>query len=248
MSNQGMSKREMRREQRRRSGMRNRLIVIGAVTLGAVLLAFALIYPTMRPVGEVVTPESVARPQVQANSAGDPDAPVRLVEYADFQCPVCATFYEEVEPQLVEVYIATGKLRFTFRSMGLFIGPESEAAAEAAYCAGDQGRFWEMHDIIFANWNGENAGAFSNPRLVAFAETIGLEMGEFRNCFNGGDYADEVQQDQLDGRQAGVDATPSFILSWTVDGEERTEFIRGLLPFDQFQVKIDAALAEMGLQ
>jgi protein-disulfide isomerase len=249
MSNQqGMSKRQARRAQRRRSDQRNRLIWIGIVSVAAIALAAVLIIPAIRPAGEVITAEPLARPQTQANTAGDPNAPIRIEEYADFQCPVCVSFYEDVEPALVEAYIATGQVYFIFRSMGEFIGAESAAAAEAAYCAGDQDKFWEMHDTIFTNWNGENAGAFSNRRLIDFADSIALDMDEFRSCFNGGSYSGQVQQDQIDGRQAGVNATPSFLFSYTVGGQEKTELIRGLIPFEQFQQRVEAALAEMGLQ
>lgn len=245
---EGMSKRQQRREQRRRAEQRNRLILIGAVSVVALAAAFVLIYPNIKPVGEITMPEPSPRPQAQANTAGDPDAPIRIEEFSDFQCPFCGRFYEQTEAELMETYVATGKVHFVYRSFGEFIGPESRAAAEAAYCAGDQGKFWEMHDIIFVNQTGENVGDFSNRRLVAFAEALALDMDEFRTCFNGGKYAEQVDQDFLDGREAGIQATPSFVMTYTVNGELRTELIQGAQPFSEFQAKIDAALAAMGEQ
>ena len=245
---EGMSRREMRRENRRRTGKRNRLITIGAVVLIAVLAAFVLIYPNLRPVGDIVAPEPFERPQAQANTAGDPEAPIQIEEFADFQCPFCGRFYEDTERELIETYAATGKVYFVFRSFGEFIGIESRAAAEASYCAGDQNKFWEMHDTIFANQTGENVGAFSNRRLVAFAETVGLDMDTFRSCFNGGRYSEQVDQDFLDGRAASVTATPSFLMTYTVNGETRSGLIQGAQPFSEFQTRIEAALAEMGVE
>jgi protein-disulfide isomerase len=146
----------------------------------------------------------------------------------------------------MDAYVATGKVYFVYRSFGDWIGPESGAAAEAAYCAGEQNKFWEMHDIIFANQTGENVGNYTNRRLIAFAEKIGLDTGAFRSCLNAGTYKDRINKDFTDGRAANLDSTPSFVLTYTVNGETKTENIVGALPFSEFQSKIDAALAQAG--
>lgn len=246
MGKEGMSKRQMRREQRRRSEQRSRFITIGLVAAGALLVAFFLIYPSLKPVGAIATADARTRPQANANMAGDPNAPIRMDEYADFQCPYCKRFYEQTESQIMDAYVATGKVYFVFHSYGDFIGAESKAAAEAAYCAGDQGKFWQMHDILFTNQKAENSGDFSNNRLTAFAEKIGLDMNQFRTCFNGGKYDQQTDQDAADGRANNVTATPSFVLTYTVNGQTKTELIEGAVPFSDFQTKIDAALAEIG--
>jgi len=247
-----LSKRQLRRQQMRRAETRTRVLTIGLVTVGALLLALVLIYPNLKPVGEIAAAEPRPRPQAQANAAGDPNAPIKIEEFSDFQCPVCARFYLDIEPELFETYVATGKVYFVYRSMGEFIGPESVAAAEAAYCAGDQNKFWEMHDTIFANHSGENVGDYTNRRLKAFAESIGLDMGEFNSCLDGGKYRDEVNQDAADGRAVGVTGTPSFLLTYTVNGETKTRFLAGAYPVNDpsvetdFKREIEAALAEMG--
>lgn len=246
MGKEGMSKRQMRREQRRRSEQRSRFITIGLVAAGALLVAFFLIYPSLKPVGAIATADARTRPQTNANMAGDPNAPIRMDEFADFQCPYCKRFYEQTESQIMDAYVATGKVYFVFHSYGDFIGAESKAAAEAAYCAGDQGKFWQMHDILFTNQKAENSGDFSNNRLTAFAEKIGLDMNQFRTCFNGGKYDQQTDQDAADGRANNVTATPSFVLTYTVNGQTKTELIEGAVPFSDFQTKIDAALAEIG--
>jgi len=239
-----MSKRQVRREQRRRAEQRSRMTVIIGVALVALAAAAFLILPNFTPVGEIRPATAVTRPQVDGNTAGDPNAPVKMEEFSDYQCPYCARFAQDTEAQIMDAYVATGQVYFVYRSFGSWIGPESGDAAEASYCAGDQGKFWEMHDIIFANHNGENIGDYTSKRLTAFAETIGLDMGQFRSCFNGGTYADRVQQDLTDGNAAGIKATPSFVLSYTVNGEPKTEIIEGAVPFSQFQARLDAALAQ----
>lgn len=230
-----MSKRVELREKRKRQEQTQRLIVGGVIILGALLVAAALILPNFQPVGQVIVPPPNPRPMADFNTMGDPNAPVTIIEYSDFQCPYCSRFSEQTEQQIVDAYVATGKVRFVYKSFGEFIGPESRRAAEAAYCAGDQGKFWEMHDIIFANQNGENKGGFSDPRLRAFADKIGLDKAAFESCFSGGKYSGLVTKDGVEGRQASIQATPSFFVNGTL--------VEGAQPFSAFQQAVEAALA-----
>ncbi|HVN16219.1 MAG TPA: thioredoxin domain-containing protein [Anaerolineales bacterium] len=246
MGKEGTSKRQARREQRRRAEQRSRFWTIGVVVAVALVIAFFLIYPNVQPVGAIATAEPRTRPQVNANMAGDPNAPIKITEFADFQCPYCLRFYQNTESQVMDSYVATGKVYFVYRSYGNFIGAESKSAAEAAYCAGDQNKFWEMHDILFANQKAENSGDFANNRLMAFAKEIGLDMTQFQSCFNGGKYDKQTDQDFADAHANNVQATPSFVLSYTVNGQPKSELIEGAVPFSDFQTKIDAALAEIG--
>lgn len=246
MSEEKMSKRQMMREKRRKIQARNRWLTIGLVVAGALLIAFALIYPNLKPVGDMAAATPSPRPMADDNSMGDPNAPIKIEEFSDYQCPYCRKFSVETEPQLVETYIATGKVHFTYRSFGKFIGPESQAAAEAAYCAGEQNKYWEYHDTLFANQTGENVGNYTDRRLIAFAETLGLDIDTFRSCFESGKYAKRVNQDFVDGSAAGVQATPSFVLTYEVNGEKKQTIISGAYPFSEFQTQIEAALAEMG--
>jgi protein-disulfide isomerase len=245
-STKDMSKRQMRREQIKRKEQRGRLMAIGLVSLGAILIAVLVILPQFKPVGAINEPEVITRPDVKFNAAGNPDAPIKLEEYSDFQCPYCGRFTKETEAKLMETSVADGTVYFVYHSFGEFIGSESASAAEAAYCAGDQEKFWEMHDIIFANQSGENAGAFVDKKLIAFAEKLNLDMTKFKSCFNGNNYSDLIFKDGKDGLAAGIKATPSFVMSYTVNGEVKTKLIEGALPYDSFKQEFDAALAEMG--
>jgi protein-disulfide isomerase len=245
---EGMSKREMFRERRRRTNLRNRLISIGLIVLGAALVAFFLIWPTLAPPPDVVPVTPLVRTQVDFNSAGDPNAPVKLDEYSDYQCPYCAQFSERTEQAILDTYVATGKVYFTYYSVGEFIGPESSRSAQAAYCAGDQNKFWEYHDYVLGNQLGENAGRFSSRRLAAFAESIGLDMNEFNSCFNNGKYAEMVRQELFDSRDLGIQSTPTFLISYIANGQTVTDQIKGAEPFSSFQQKLDAALAAVDAQ
>lgn len=241
---QGLSKRQQLRERRQRQQMMGRLMTIGGIVVVVVVLFVLIILPLMKPV-DVVKATSLTRPNVDFNGAGDPNAPITITEYSDYQCPYCRIFSEETEPQLIDAYVSTGKVYFVYRTLGLFIGAESQAAGEAAYCAGDQNKFWEYHDILFANQTGENVGAFNSRKLDAFAQSIGLDMDAFNACMNSSKYADLVKQDGVDGLAAGISATPSFVLSYVVNGETKTRIIQGAESFTTFQNEIESALAEI---
>jgi protein-disulfide isomerase len=241
-----ISKRQARREQVRRKEQRGRWIGIALISIGAIFVAFLIIYPNFKPAAALNIPAAIVRPNVDFNAAGNPDAPIRIDEYSDFQCPYCAKFYQDTEAKLMESYVADGTVYFVYNTFGEFIGPESAGTAEAAYCAGDQGKFWEMHDIILSNQAGENQGAFSKNRLIQFAETLKLDMTKFESCYDANTYKDTIAQDAKDGLAGGVKATPSFVMSYTVNGEVKTKLIEGAQSFDGFKQEIEAALAEMG--
>jgi protein-disulfide isomerase len=260
MSPDKKSKRQLRREKMRQQQMRNRLITISLITLGAALLVFAFLYPSIRPITEVAAVDVGTHPNPNDNTLGDPNAPIKIEEYSDFQCPFCERFHNETEGLLNQYYIETGKVYFVYRSMGNFVSDniarargipartESQDAAMAAYCAGDQNMFWEMHAHLFGNVLGEDVGSFTDRRLAEIAEVAGLNMDEFNACYDSGKYEDRTQQDFEDGTAAGVNGTPAFIITWTVNGETKTTSISGAQPFSAFQVELEAILNEIDAQ
>jgi protein-disulfide isomerase len=240
------SKVQIMREQRRRQQMASRWMMIGGIVLLAVVGVFVLTR-VRQPRQPVPAEPSADYPQANDNSMGDPEAPVTITEFSDFQCPYCQKFALGTETQLVDAYVKTGKVRFIYRSMGGWIGPESLAAANAAYCAGEQNQYWPYHATIFANWAGENQGNLTNDRLIQFASGLSLDMQSFRSCVESGKYNARANQDQADGYAAGVQGTPFFLITYTVNGELKSRSLPGAYPFEDFQKEIEAALAEMGL-
>jgi protein-disulfide isomerase len=178
----------------------------------------------------------VVGPHIQSkfNTLGDPNAPVKIIEYADFQCPYCMRYSKDTEPQIINTYVATGKVYYEYRSVGAFLGPESASAAEAAYCAADQNKFWEYHDILFSNWTGENAGDFAPDKLRQYAATLGLSPNTFDDCLSQHKYAGQVQQDVTNAKTDGIHSTPSFLINGKI--------VQGAQPFEAFQQAIEAAL------
>lgn len=129
------------------------------------------------------------------------------------------------------------------------LSTESEDAAAAAYCAGEQNKFWEMHALLFANVKGEDAGSYTDKRLKAIAEKVdGLDLDQFNSCYDSGKFKDRVDQDFDDGTAAGINGTPAFLVTYTVNGVTKTKLIEGAQPFSTFQQEIEAALNEAGAQ
>ncbi len=208
------------KEKRRRSQNRQRLLWIGIISIVAIAVVGVLIGVSNRPIGEIRDAKPLDRPQVNRNSMGDPNAPVKVEEFSDFQCPYCRMFYEDSESSIVENYVKTGKVYFTYTPFSFIDGNdpngESKSAARAAYCAADQGKFWEYHDLLFTNQNGENIGDFTSKRLIAFADKLGLDSSAFKSCYNANTYRQQVLDDLARGQSLGVTATPSFVVNGTL--------------------------------
>ncbi len=239
------SKRQIIREQRIKRQRQQRLVVILAVVGAALVIAGLLIVPSLKanlaPVGEIKPAALHEHPKADGTAMGETNAPVLVEVWEDFQCPACRNFSEQVEPQVTQNYVATGKVRYVFRQYPFIDSnsatKESHQAANASMCANEQGRFWDYHDILFTNWDGENAGSFSDKRLGAFAENLGLDMGKFNECFKANRYKDQIEKDKADGEKAGVQGTPSVF----VDG---TLLRPGYVPsYQDISAAIDTALA-----
>ena len=182
----------------------------------------------------VTGPAGAGDVKAERPALGVSSAQVVIHEYADFQCPSCGAFARSIEPRIRAAYIDTGIARLVWHDFA-WIGQESRDAANAARCAGDQGKFWEFHDALYQNQAGENAGGFSKQRLKAFGDGFGLEPGAFHGCVDAGKYSDAVQADFADVRQKGFNGTPTFVI-----GDQR---IVGAQPFEVFAAAIDAAAA-----
>ncbi len=144
-----------------------------------------------------------------------------------------------VAPELVKQYVDTGKVKLVWRDFA-WIGEESRQAAQAARCAGRQGKFWEYHDYLFNNQRGENRGQFSPANLRQFASTLGLDTGEFDACLERAEDIPSIQQEVATARARGVSATPSFFVN-----DQRLVGARAIEAFNQ---AIDAELARVGVR
>ncbi|MBU1197836.1 DsbA family protein [Candidatus Micrarchaeota archaeon] len=156
-------------------------------------------------------------------SWGNENAPVTIVEYSDFQCPFCSRFFTQTEAPLGEEYVNTGKVRFVYKHFPLrSIHPNAQKASEATECAFDQGKFWEMHDIIFNNQN-----AIGVDALKGYAEELGLDIQRFNECLDSGEKEAIVEADLQEGLAHGVQGTPAFFVN--------NQFVSGAQPYTVFQ-------------
>lgn len=154
---------------------------------------------------------------------GDPNAPVTMVIYADFQCPFCRLFASETQPKIIDDFVRPGKVKLEFREFPALGGPdltddsnESAQSAEAVLCAAEQGKYLEYHDKLYANQKGENQNAFSDKRLKQFADELDLDTNAFNECLDSGRYEAALQQSKAEGQALGVTATPMFIINGNV--------------------------------
>jgi len=165
---------------------------------------------------------------------GDPNAKITIVEFGDYQCTYCHLFHQNTKDALLQQYVDTGKVNFVFRDYPLN-GPDSVFAADAAYCAGDQGKYWQYHDELYKNWGGEKTGWVNQKSLDAFATTVGLDLSTFDKCLSDKKYEQKVLDNQKFGNTIGIDGTPSFVV---FNSKDITKIV-GAQPLSVFQQVID---------
>ncbi len=234
------------------------IIVVGLLIAGAVYFS-----STAKPAnttntkdnGIPVNTETLAPVGAQDRILGNPNAKITLIMYEDFQCVFCGAIagfqpdliqslkqrdptWAPFMPAVVDNYVKNGMVQLVYRDWA-FLGPESIQSAEAARCAGDQGKFWQYHDYLFAHQKGENQGNFSDSNLKSFAKVLGLDTALFDKCLDSGKYAQAVADSKDEGTNAGVEGTPKgFILK---DGKVIST-IDGAESFTTVKQKIDSAL------
>jgi len=166
---------------------------------------------------------------------GDPNAPVTIVEFGDYQCHQCYNWFHDTKPSITRDYIDTGKVNLVFVDMA-FLGRDSSPAAQATYCAEDQGKYWEYHDMLYNAQEDKIDGGWANgERLKAFAFSMGLDMELFESCLDSGKYSKRVQYNTQQARDHGVKGTPGFFIVGS-DGQLQ---IGGAQPFSVFKQVLD---------
>ena len=216
-----------------------------ATTLGVLLSAGVFLWNyRSSPRFEPGRSRTVAIPKapvpLEGTSLGSSSAKIAMVEFSDFQCPYCSKFASETFPKLKAHYIDKGALRFVFRHNPIAIHTRAEAAAEAAECAGRQGRFWEMHDQLF-----QNPKRLEATDLSDYAQSVGLDVSAFRTC-TATDGKEHVQRDVALAKNLNLQGTPMFLLG-TIGSDNTVkvaEVIPGALPLPEFEATIDKLLVK----
>jgi len=165
---------------------------------------------------------------------GDSNAPITILEWGDYQCTFCYRFHQNTLDIINDDFIKTGKVKLVFRDFPLN-GPDSILAAEAAYCAEDQEKYWQYHNELYKNWGGEKTGWITRESLDRFAATVDLDLVEFNTCLDEHKYQNRVNTHYEFGKEIGIDATPSFL----VFNDQKIIKIRGNQPLEVFLKTFD---------
>lgn len=231
---------------------KNKSTLIVTIIFSSIIIAGGLIFLGIqigKGGGEVVAKqqEGANQPKVVAGDfsdddafLGDEDAPVTLVEFSDFQCPYCRSFYNGAYAEIKKNFVDTGKVKFVYRDYPLSFHEGAYPAALAAECARDQGgndMYFAMHDMIFDGQNALGSGTVKIPEedLVTYAQDLGLDMNEFGECYDGEKFRDEIYKDQAEGQSIGINGTPGFVLEGQV--------ISGAQPYSVFEEAINLILS-----
>jgi protein-disulfide isomerase len=188
--------------------------------------------------GEALLDKTVSVAGLPAKGA--PTAPLTIVEVSDYHCPFCRRHRQQTQPRLEADYVATGKVRYTFIDFPIEqLHPGAFRAHEAANCAGDQGKYWEMNARLFEEPTREDA------RLVEQAQRIGLDAGVFRACLDAGKYATPVRASVARMADLGIASTPTFLIGRTPARDEPLKILKvieGAMPYEEFQKTLDGMM------
>lgn len=185
--------------------------------MAGVILAFALVLVVQQLslASSTRTTTATAAAGDTGSVAGSPDAKVVVLDFSDFQCPHCKSWYENIEPRLRAEFVDTGKVRLDYKHF-LVISKESEYAANASECAAEQGLFWPYHDLLFAQQGLQGRDTVSPSNLKRLgAQITGLDTGRFNACVDSNKYQELVYRDVQDGNNLGVTATPTIFVNGT---------------------------------
>ena len=171
-----------------------------------------------------------------ARIQGNPNAPLWVIEVSDFQCPFCKQWHDQTYPQLRDEYVRTGKVRLAYVNFPLAQHIHAWPAAESAMCAGAQGKFWEMHDALFASQNNWEALPSPAAYFDSLARKTGVDVARWRQCVQSGKMKPWIQADHDRAQAAGASSTPTFMIG--------DHMLVGATPFAQLRAAIDSAIAK----
>lgn len=170
---------------------------------------------------------------------GDPSAPITIIEFGDYQCHQCYNWFHNTKPSITTDYIDTGMANLIFVDLA-FLGRDSTTAAQATYCAEDQGRYWEYHDMLYHSQESQIDNGWANKeRLKAFAFDMGLDMELFDSCLDSSKYAKRVQYNINQAKGQGATGTPTFVI---VGPDAQQEKIVGAQPYSVFKQIFDSMI------
>jgi len=163
---------------------------------------------------------------------------VTIIEMGDYQCEMCKRWYDDTRPKIIENFIDTGKVNLVFIDLAI-LGPDSHTAAEATYCANDQGKYWDYHVTLYDYQGHMNSGWANSDRLKAFAFDLDMNMDEFEECLDSSKYEDRVKFNTKKAKSGGANSTPTFIIVNSVGDQQK---IIGAHPYSVFETALNSLL------
>ena len=212
-------------------------ILLGAIGLAAVaFIAYQM--AQARSSGVITVDPTIPLPEASGYLMGSATAPVQILEFADFECPACGSFATLTEPDMRKRLIETGQVSFRFLDFPLSMHPNSWDAHLAAACANEQGKFWEMHDQIFATQDQWNAQVTNRPKAIftRLARAVGVNASQWEQCYDSQKYKLNIAATIREGERRLVSTTPTFVIG--------DKLIPGALGFDQLKAYVDSAAAK----
>jgi protein-disulfide isomerase len=204
------------------------------IVVGTILGLYLINNPSSDFINEK---SSFTKTELMSNGSpkiGDNDAKISIVEFGDYQCTFCYKFHQNTLSDIQIQYIDSGILNYVYRDFPLN-GPDSVLAAEASYCAADQEKYWEYHNLLFDNWAGEKTGWIDKNSLIRFAIETELNIDDFKNCLSSHKYSQKVIDNENYAKKIGINATPSFLI---FNDDELIRII-GAQPLEKFQNVIE---------
>ena len=191
-------------------------LMLGVLTLAlGAMLVYLLQSNPSAPRAATEAPATVLDDGFRGFTLGSDSAKLEVTEYSDFECPYCASFAAVQMPTIREQLISTGKVRWRYRDFPLPIHKYSRYAAHAAQCAGEQGKFWEMHDQLFFNHGWAQTGQNPTALFRGFAKAAGADLGRYDTCMSAGRFASRIEFSRQEGLQRNVNGTPTFYVNGT---------------------------------
>lgn len=169
---------------------------------------------------------------------GSVSAPITIIEFGDYQCHQCYNWFHNTKDLVVKNYIETGKANLVFVDLA-FLGHDSPKAAAATYCAEEQGKYWEFHNLLYISQEGIDTGWANSERLKAFAFSLGLDMKLFDSCVDSGKFNKRVQYNINEAKKQGASTTPTFII---VNSNGQQQKLVGSQPYAVFKDVIDSMI------
>ena len=239
---EGTSKRQARREEIRRKERQQRLVLFGVIAAVALAIVALIVIPSIRsanaPIGEFVQVTPGTYTSVDGTSMGDPNAKAKIEIFEDYTCSACKVYSDSVEPQVIQELVDTGQAYYVFYQFPFLddrdASKDSDRSANAALCAAEQGRFWDYKKLLFANQTGA-VEQFSDKRLIAFAESLGLDITDFEACYDDNRFQSQINEEMALGRDKGITGTPTVFINGV-------DIAPGRVPtFEQIQQAVQAA-------